>query len=91
MFPYLLGHLVRERVPGVVHRKQYALDVERGVIGAPDKPERFGELAQAFKRIVLALDRDEHRVRSDKGVKRQQPKRWGAVDEYVTEGVADAS
>ena len=90
-------HLVAEVVPDVlldrvgqpgtpvVHGQQDRGDLELRVEVLPDQVDVVDQLVQALQRVVLALDRDQHLLRGDQRVDRQQAERGRAVDEDVVE------
>ena len=79
--------LARQVRPGVEHREQHARDLELGMEMVADQVHRREELRQALERVVLALDRDEDRVRGRQRVDREQAERRRAVDEDPVPGV----
>src|SRR4051812_20884795 len=68
----LLRHVLRERVPGVVHRAQKAGDLELGIEVRAYPLDGGDEVRQTFERVVLALHRNEYTVRRRKPVHRKQ-------------------
>src|SRR3954451_13119794 len=84
-----LDGLARVQRPAVEHRRQDPLDLDDGVQVLPDHRERVLELDQAAQREVLALHRDDHARRRDQRVDREQPERWGRVDQDVVVGALD--
>ena len=73
----------RQVRPGVEHREQDSLDREVRVQVVPNQVDRGGELAEALEGVVLALDRDQHRVGGGEGVDGQEAERRRAVDQDV--------
>jgi len=80
---HLVGHLGRQPRPRVEHGQHHAEDLELRVQHSAHQIERLLELPEAFERIVLALDRNEHRLGGGQRVHRQQPERRRAVDQQV--------
>jgi hypothetical protein len=83
MLAHLAGDLVGELGAAVVHRQQDRRDVQARVEVGAHEVDVAQQLAEALQRVVLALDRDQHLVRRDERVDRQQPERRRAVDEHV--------
>ena len=75
-----LGREVRARV---VHGQDDALDREVRVEVVADQVDRRDQLGQALQGVVLALDRDHHRVGGRERVHRQQTERRRAVEQDV--------
>ena len=70
--PDLVGHLVGQLGPGVVHGEDDGRDVELRVEVGRDQVDVAHELAQTLEGVVLALDGDEHLVGRRQGVDRDQ-------------------
>jgi len=81
-------HLLPQVRPLVVHRHQHAGDVERRVERAAHAPQRRHEIGEAFEREVLAVERNQHGVRGDERIQREESEGWGRVDEDEIEAVA---
>ncbi len=79
--PDLGGDLGRQVRPCVEHRQHDTGDRQLGVEVVAHEVDRRDQLREALERVVLALDRDQHRVRAGQRVHRQQAKRRRAVDE----------
>ena len=79
----LVEHVAREVRPAVVERRQQAEDPEVAVQLHPDHVDDLDEVVQALHRVVLRLDRDDHAVRRDEAVDRQQAEVRRAVDQHV--------
>ena len=62
---------------------------ERGVQVVANEIDRGEQLGQSFQGVVLALQRDEHRIGGGEGVHGQQPERRRAIDEDVVVAVGD--
>ena len=75
------GDVERERVARVVHRAQQALDLEPRVQVRAHFLHRLHEVGQSFERVVLALHRDQHRVRRAEAVEREQRQRRRAIEQ----------
>ena len=72
----------------VEHRHQHAVDRQIWVERLPDLADGVHQLRHALEGQVLRLDRDQHRIRGDQGVQRDQPERGRAVDQDVVVLVA---
>ena len=83
------GDFRRQVRPSVEHREEDSLDRELGVQVIPNEIDGGGELAEPLEGVVLALDRDQHRVGCGERVDREQAERRRAVDEHVVVVVAD--
>src|SRR5437016_4862131 len=70
-----LDGLARVQRTAVVHRREDSLDLDLRVQVLADHRERVLELDEATEREVLALDGDDHAVRCDEGIDREQPER----------------
>ena len=53
----------------------------RRVEGGADAAQRRHEIGKSLEGEVLAMERDQHSVRGDERVQRQQAERWRAVDD----------
>ena len=51
----------------------HAIDGEVGIEVVADEVDRGQQLAEAFERVVLALERDQDRVGGGQGIDGQQP------------------
>ncbi len=80
---HFLRYLRGQVVPAVVHGEQHAFDRKIGVQVLLDQLDGVHQRRQPFQRIVLRLDRDQHRVGRGQGVHGQKPQRRRAVDEDV--------
>src|SRR5689334_15102306 len=67
-----LADVARDLLPEiralVVHRHQNAGDVERWIERGADAPQRRDEIRKTLEREVLAVQRDEHRIRGNERV-----------------------
>ena len=79
----LVGDLVGELGPAVVHRQQDGPDGDPRIEVLPHQVDVVEQLPQPLERVVLALDGDEHLVAGDERVQGQQPQGRRAVDEHV--------
>ena len=77
----LVGDFRRELRSGVVHRQHDAVDLETGIQVSRTRFTVADQLGEPFEGVVLALDRDQHRVRGGQRVDGQQPERRRPVDE----------
>src|SRR5690606_31411903 len=77
----LLGHLPGQVEATIVHGEENTFDVEPGVQPSLDETDRIQQLAQPFERIELALDGNQHRIRSGERVQGQQAQGRRAVDQ----------
>ena len=68
--------------PSYIVRTTPLMD-ELGVEVIANEIERGEQLGQSFQGVVLALQRDEHRIGGGQGVDGQQSERRRAVDEHV--------
>ena len=83
MAPHLVGHLVGQLGPAVVHGEQDRRDPQRRVQVRLHQLDVAEQLAEPLQRVVLALDRDQHLVRGHHRVHREQAQRRRAVHEHV--------
>ena len=83
MTAHLVGDLVGELRAPVVHREQDRRDVQARVEVSAHEVDVVEQLTEAFQRVVLTLDRDQHLVRRDERVDREQAQRRRAVHEDV--------
>ena len=81
--PQLVEHVPREVRAPVVERRQQAEDPQVAVELQADRVDDLDEIVQALHRVVLRLDRDDHAVRRDQAVDRQQAEVRRAIDEDV--------
>ena len=77
----LLCNLPGEIQALVVHREQYAFDLERGIQTLLDQSYRVQKLAKSFQRIEFALDRDQHRIGGRQGIQREEAQGGRTIDE----------
>src|SRR2546425_5840493 len=77
----LVHHLLREIQSIVVHRQEHALDLERGIESLLDESYRAEQVTESLQRVVLALDRNQHRPSGREGVHSEDAQRWRRVDE----------
>ena len=66
------GHLPRQVEPRVVHRQQHAIDRELLVHAPLNEVNGVQQLRQPLERVVLALNRNEERVRRGQHVDSDQ-------------------
>src|SRR5436190_6068692 len=71
-----LHRLARVQRAAVVHRREDPLNLDGRIEVLADHRERVLELDEAAQREVFALHRDDHAVRGDERVDRQEPERW---------------
>ena len=83
VFLHLCQDLRREVQPPVVHRNQDSLNVQRWVVQPPNLSNGIGQLGQAFQSVKLTLNGDQHRMRTDQRVQRQQAEGGRTVDKDV--------
>src|SRR4051812_10851583 len=81
--PQLVQHVAGEVRPAVEERRQQPEDPEIAVQLHPDHVDDLDEVVQTLHRVVLGLDGDDHAVRGDEPVDRQEPEVRRAVDEDV--------
>src|SRR5437868_8004156 len=62
------GNLARKRGPFVVHRKQNAFYLERGIECSPNPHESVEQFGNSFKRQVFALNRNQDCVCADQAI-----------------------
>ena len=86
---HLGRHLRGEVRPRVEHREDDSVDGQRRVQVIADEVDGRDELAEALERVVLALERHEHRVRRRQRIHREQAERGRAVDEDVVVRIGD--
>ena len=95
MRPHLDRHFGGQVRPCVVHRENDALHGEVGIQVIAHEVHRSDELGQPLEGVVLALDRDQDRVRRSERIDGQEAERRGAIEEDVVEvldeGVDEAS
>src|SRR3954447_2006466 len=84
-----LDRLPRVQRPAVVHRREDPLDPDLRVQVLADHRKCVFELDESAQREVLALHRDDHAVRRDECVDRQQAERRRRVDQDVVVRVPD--
>src|SRR6187549_3144122 len=81
---HLLEHVAAEKSSAVVERWQQAEDAYARVETLrTDLRDDVHERREALECVVLRLDGDDHSVRCDKGVQRQESKSRRAVDQDV--------
>ena len=81
---HLLQHVTTEQRPAVKEGGQQAENAQFGIEALePDLIDDIDQLSEALQRVVLLLDGDDHALRRDQPVDRQQAEcRW-AVDQHV--------
>ncbi len=85
MGPDLVGHLLGQLGPAVVHGEHDGGHLEPLIEVRLDQVHVSQKLPEAFQGVVLALDGHEHLVRGSQAVDRDQPQRGRAVDEGEVE------
>lgn len=83
MPPHLIRHLGRQPRPGVEHRQHHPEHLEPRVQRPRHQVQRSPQLTQPLERVVLTLDRHDHRLRRGQAVDGEQAKRGRAVEEQV--------
>ena len=73
--------LIGQVVARVVHGAQDAFDAQAGVATLAYLFDGVEQRGQAFERVILALDRNQHAMRRDQGVEREHVERGRAVDD----------
>ena len=81
--PDLLIHLRGQPGPAVKHRHKYRPKAEILVHRTTDSVNGAHELSNAFKGVILTLDREQNLVCSDECIKGQQAERRRAVENNV--------
>src|ERR1700676_3800547 len=83
-FRKMLSHLIRdfvaEPISRVEHGQHQALEFETRAQRILDLVDRTEQRAEPLERVVLALHRNQHRIRRDQGIKSKNPKRGWRVD-----------
>ena len=82
MLYQLRRHVVREVVAGVEHGPQDAFDRQPRVDALADLLDRRHQARQPLERVILALHRDQHRVRRRQAVERQDVQGRRAIDDH---------
>ena len=72
---------------GVVHGQDDPLDRQRWIEVVPNEIQSRGQLRKAFESVVLALRRDQDRIRRGERIHGQQTERWGAIEKDVVKSV----
>lgn len=85
---HLIHDLAGEIRALVVHRHQDARDLELRVERGTNPLDRVHQLRDPLQSKVLALDRNQHRIRRSQRVQGQKSRRGRAVDECMLELVA---
>ena len=75
-----LGREVRARV---VHREEDALDGQFRIQVVANEIDGGDQLGQPLQRVVLTLNRNQHRIGRGQRVDRQEPERRWAIDQDV--------
>src|SRR5882762_9615614 len=82
-FRKMLSHFVRdfvaETIPRVEHRQHQALEFETRPKRRLDFVDRAEQRAEPLERVVLALHRNQHRIRRDESIQSENSKRWRRV------------
>ena len=79
----LINDLASKLRTSVVHHQHNRGDLKRGVQALANQLDIPYQLSNAFKRVVLTLNRDENFSCRNQGIDRQQPERWRTIDEDV--------
>jgi hypothetical protein len=79
----IIGHLSAQVEPRVVHRQQHAIEREWRIEVLLHEANGVQQLRDALERVVLALDRDDDAVGRRQHVQRDEPERWGTIEEHV--------
>ena len=77
LVPDLVGHLLGEVGPDVVHGEDYAVEVEILVEVTLNQRNGPHELTHALQGVIFALDRDHEAVGGDEGVDGEESQRRG--------------
>src|SRR5574340_1144549 len=75
----LVRHLLRQCAARVVHHAQQALDLDARVEPLFDFFDGGDQIGQPLQRVILALHRNQHRLRRGKGVDGQEIQGWRAI------------
>ena len=86
---HLGTHVGRKRCATVEHGQHDADEMKGGVEPISDEIDRGHQLAEAFERVVLALDRNEDAVRRREGIHGEQPERRRAIEQNVVVFIND--
>src|SRR5437899_2065880 len=84
-----IEHVASENRPAVIERRQQAQHLESGVEARLNGLDDLEERRHALERVVLRLHGDDHPVRGDEGVQREEPERRRAIDQHVVIAVDD--
>src|SRR5712672_1044574 len=83
-FRKMLSHFIRdfvaETISRVEHREHQALQFETRPQRRTDFVDRAEQRAKPLERVVLALHRNQHRIRRDESIQSENPKLWRRVD-----------
>ncbi len=82
-FPQIRLHLARQVHPVIVHCEQNTFDTKLGVECVPHPIHSIHQLRNAFQGEKFALDRNQHRIRGDQRIQRQQIQSRGAVYQNI--------
>ena len=85
----LVGNVVGQTVARVVHGAQQAADMQLGVEHGADLLDGVHQRGETLQRVVLALNRHDHRVRRGERVDGEHVQRRRAVDDDVIVVAAD--
>src|SRR5579875_154953 len=80
MTAHVASYLVAKAVAGVEHCEDDPVDLQVGVQYSANPSDGSKQRAQALKRIILALHRNDDRVGCNHCIKRQQAERGWRVD-----------
>ena len=81
--------LRRQIVAPVVHREYDALQFDLRVNSCTDRLDGAHDLAEAFEREKLALQRNDHRIRSGERIDGEKAQRGRAIDQDIARLDAD--
>src|SRR2546427_766743 len=84
-----IGHVASENRPAVIKGREQTQYLESGVEARLNGLDDLEERRHALERVVLRLHGDDHPVRGDEGVQREEPERRRAIDQHVVIAVDD--
>src|SRR4051812_16109632 len=87
----LLEHVASQVGAAVEERREKPEDLEAAIELEPDRVDDLDEVREALHRVVLGLDGNDHAVRGDETVDRQEPQVRRAIDEGVVVALAEAA
>jgi len=83
VLPHLIRHLGRQAGPRVVHGEHDPEQLQVRIEHPAQEFQCVAELPEPLQRVVLALDRDQHRRRRGEAVDRKQAERGRAVEQHI--------